>query len=80
MAHITQQQRHINNLQSNQARHHEKQIANWQKQFSKDIMALSPREVQKIKRQKQRQQAQQSRHRKNKTNFKFLILKDKAKS
>ncbi len=80
MKQLTQQQRDINNLQAYQARHHEKQIAKWKKQFSKDIMALSPNEVRRIKRKKQRLQAQQSRHRKNKTNFKFFILKDKAKS
>ena len=80
MAHITQQQRDINNLQAYQARHHERQIAKWQKQFSKDIMALSPKEVRRIKRKRQRQLAQQSRHKRNKTNFNFFILKDKAKS
>ena len=80
MAQLTQQQRHINNLQANQAKQHEHSVKQFTKQFGKDIMALSPKEVRRIRRKRQRLQAQQLRHRKNKTNLKFFILKDKAKS
>ena len=80
MAQLTQQQRHINNLQANQAKQHEHSVKQFSRQFGKDIMALSPKEVRRIKRKRQRQLAQQSRHKRNKTNFNFFILKDKAKS
>ena len=57
MAQLTQQQRHINNLQANQSKRHEQSIKQFSRQFGTDIMALTPRQVLKIRRQRQRLQA-----------------------
>jgi len=56
-AQITAQQRHINTLQNNQAKHQETAIRNFEKLFKCNIMALTPQQIRKIKRQRQRLQA-----------------------
>lgn len=72
MKQLTQQQRHINNLQANQSKRHELSIKQFSRQFGKDIMALSPKEVRRIRRKRQRLQAQRIRQQRN-THSKYFI-------